>query len=132
MFRRTVIERSAESALSDCCNWLALHQTARKDDCEGNQSRVGHKRAKPAPAEMGELSPQGAGTSAWFCALRYSDFSTKSLSALDSAPQISPLRPASCRTLAYRSGSGKDSNFSLLGSNRSIAFDPQSLTHTIS
>jgi hypothetical protein len=30
----------------------------------------------------------------------YSDFSTKSLSAPDSAPQISPLRPASCRTLA--------------------------------
>jgi hypothetical protein len=32
--------------------------------------------------------------------LPYSALSTKSLSALDSAPQISPLRPASCRTLA--------------------------------
>jgi hypothetical protein len=32
--------------------------------------------------------------------LPYSAFSTKSLSAPDSAPQISPLRPASCRTLA--------------------------------
>src|SRR5215471_2441753 len=43
---------------------------------------------------------RGAGASAWLCALRYSDFSTKSLSALDSPPQTSPLRPASCRTLA--------------------------------
>ena len=32
--------------------------------------------------------------------LPYSALSTKSLSAPDSAPQISPLRPASCRTLA--------------------------------
>jgi hypothetical protein len=31
--------------------------------------------------------------------LPYSALSTKSLSAPDSAPQISPLRPASCRTL---------------------------------
>ena len=30
----------------------------------------------------------------------YSAFSTKSLSAPDSAPQTSPLRPASCRTPA--------------------------------
>src|SRR5215471_1977797 len=43
---------------------------------------------------------RGAGASTWFCVLRYSDFSTKSLSARDSAPQTSPLRPASWRTLA--------------------------------
>src|SRR5712671_3509240 len=62
----------------------------------------------------------------------YSAFSTKSLSAPDSAPQTSPLRPASCRTPASRSGSGKDSNFSVLGSKRMIAFAPQSLTQTAS
>ena len=36
----------------------------------------------------------------------YSALSRKSLSAPDSAPQTSPLRPASSRTLASRSGSG--------------------------
>src|SRR5207248_3369780 len=65
-------------------------------------------------------------------ALGYSLLIMKSLSAPDSAPQTSPLRPASCRTLAPRSGSGTDSNFSVLGSKRKIAFAPQSLTHTAS
>src|SRR5439155_22291700 len=36
----------------------------------------------------------------------YSLLIMKSLSAPDSAPQISPLRPASCRTLASRSRNG--------------------------
>src|SRR5438874_12524903 len=65
-------------------------------------------------------------------ALGYSLLIMKSLSAPDSAPQTSPLRPASCRTLASRSGSGTDSNFSVVGSKRKIAFAPQSLTHTAS
>src|ERR1700730_14470182 len=40
--------------------------------------------------------------------LPYSALSTKSLSAPDSAPQISPLRPASCRTLWSGYLSGRD------------------------
>jgi hypothetical protein len=47
-------------------------------------------------------------------------------------PQTSPLRLASCRTLAWLSGRGKDSNVSVLGSKRRIAFAPQSLIHTAS
>src|SRR5262249_45033827 len=52
--------------------------------------------------------------------LGYSLLIMKSLSAADSAPQTSPLRPASCRTLAWLSGRGKDTNFSGVGSKRRI------------
>jgi hypothetical protein len=53
------------------------------------------------PSKGAELERVGIAQHQWprrF--VRYSDFSTKSLSAPDSAPQISPLRPASCRTFA--------------------------------
>src|SRR5205823_9807480 len=54
----------------------------------------------------------------------------------DSAIQVSIepslLRPRSWRTLAFGRSLGKLSNFSLAGSNRTIAFAVQSDNHTLS
>src|SRR5215831_9435680 len=56
---------------------------------------------------------------------------TTSLSAPDSAPHISPDLPKIWRTLAPGVGKVTTLNFSLIGSNRTIAFASKSLDHTV-
>src|SRR5205807_766376 len=50
----------------------------------------------------------------------------------DSAPQASPDRPSICRTLARSWFEGKLSNFSVTGSNRTMALMLQSVSQTLS
>src|SRR5205814_7007626 len=50
----------------------------------------------------------------------------------DSAPQASPDRPSICRTLARSWLEGKLSNFSVTGSNRTMALMLQSVSQTLS
>src|SRR5437867_9744618 len=50
----------------------------------------------------------------------------------DSAPQASPARPSICRTSALRRSDGKVSNFSVTGSNLTIALVAQSVSQTLS
>jgi len=50
----------------------------------------------------------------------------------DSAPQASPARPSICRTSALRRSEGKLSNFSVTGSNLTIALIDQSVSQTLS
>ena len=56
--------------------------------------------AKPAAPRAPASHPSEFGAAVLAGCVLYSVFSTKSLSAPDSAPQTSPLRPASCRTPA--------------------------------
>src|SRR6516162_6470844 len=56
--------------------------------------------AKPAAPRAPGSHPSEFGAAVLAGFLLYSVFSTKSLSAPDSVPQTSPLRPASCRTPA--------------------------------
>ena len=50
----------------------------------------------------------------------------------DSAPQASPVRPSICLTSAPRRSEAKVSNFSVAGSNLTIALIDQSVSQTLS
>src|SRR5438045_1474076 len=53
-------------------------------------------------------------------------------STSDSAPHASPERPSIWRTSAFARVDGKLSNFSVAGSNLTMAFAAQSVSHTLS
>src|SRR5262245_49628996 len=55
-----------------------------------------------------------------------------SRSTPDSAPHASPARPSICRTWAFARVDGKLANFSVSGSNLTMALVVQSVSHTLS
>ena len=93
------------------------------------RERVGNvMMSPPCGVNVCSWSPINADAELSFQGVRM----TTSLSVPDSAPQTSPGRPESWRTSALPLGSGKDSNRSVVGSKRTKAFAPKSLTHTLS
>ena len=67
-----------------------------------------------------------------FAAPGYFAGTITSRSLPDSAPQASPARPSICRTSAPRRSEAKLSNFSVAGSNLTIALIDQSVSQTLS
>src|SRR5262245_23426813 len=57
---------------------------------------------------------------------------TRRRSVPDSAAHVSPLRPSIWRTSEFGLSLGKLSNFSVAGSNRTMLFEVQSLSQTLS
>src|SRR5258706_1039392 len=67
-----------------------------------------------------------------FMDFRYCAGTITSRSSPDSAPHASPARPSICRTFACSLFDAKVSNFSVTGSNLTMALMLQSVSHTLS
>src|SRR2546427_96590 len=90
---------------------------------------------RPVPAAGGilqEAQDLGAQTIAGSPGLAHRRLHTTSLSTPDSAAHTSPGRPRIWRTSPPAVGNGKTANVSRVGSNRTRALAPQSLSQTMS